>query len=75
MAGPDGIGVAWWIPDDETPTRAEGAKRLEHLKDNGPTAHAFDFKIPFDADGQPLRMDRQKIQERAKIVQSHMRHD
>ena len=66
--------VAWWIPDDETPTRAEGAKRLEHLHDNGPTAHAFDFKAPFDADGRLLRMNRNKIQERAEIVRSHMRH-
>ena len=65
--------VAWWISDDETPTRAEGAIRLEHLHDHGPTAYAFDFKAPFDAEGQPLRMNRQKIQERAKIVQSQMR--
>ena len=65
--------VAWWIPDDETPTRAQGAKRLEHLYDNGPTAHAFDFKAPFDAEGQPLRMDRGKIQAHAEIVRSHMR--
>ena len=65
--------VAWWIPDDETPTRAQGAKRLEHLHDNGPTAHAFDFKAPFDSEGQPLRMDRGKIQAHAEIVRSHMR--
>ncbi|MBC8280978.1 MAG: DUF3291 domain-containing protein [Chloroflexi bacterium] len=67
--------VAWWIPDDETPTRAEGSTRLEHLHDNRPTAHAFDFKKPFDADGQPLTMDRDKIRHHAEIVRSHMRHD
>jgi hypothetical protein len=66
--------VAWWIPDDETPTRAQGAQRLEHFHDNGPTAHAFDFKVPFDSDGQPLQMDRKKIQELAEVVRSHMRH-
>ena len=55
--------VCWWIPDDETPTRTEGAKRLEHLHDKGSTAYNFDFKSPFDADGQPLRVDRQKIQD------------
>jgi hypothetical protein len=64
--------VAWWISGDHTPTRTEGAERLERLYDDGPTAYSFDFKAPFDAEGQPLRMDRQKIQERAKIVQSHM---
>ena len=66
--------VCWWTGDDESPTRAEGAQRLERLHDNGPTAYAFDFKAPFDADGKPLRMDRRKIQERADVVKSHMRH-
>ncbi|MBT97487.1 MAG: hypothetical protein CL902_02530 [Dehalococcoidia bacterium] len=65
--------VSWWIPDDEIPTRAEGSIRLEHLHDNGPTAHAFDFKKPFDAQGQPLTMDREKIKHHAEIVRSHMR--
>ena len=67
--------VAWWTRDDVYPTRAEGAKRLEHLHDHGPTAYAFNFKAPFDADGNPLRMDRDKIQERSQIVESHMRRE
>ena len=67
--------VAWWTPDDVTPTRTEGAKRLEHLHDHGPTPSAFNFKAPYDADGNPLHMDREKIQERAKIVESHMRRE
>ena len=65
--------VCWWTGDDASPTRAEGAQRLEHLHDNGPTPHAFDFKAPFDAQGNPLRMDRQKIKARAEVVRSHMR--
>ena len=67
--------VCWWISDDETPTSTEGAKRLESLHDKGPTVFGFDFKAPFDSDGQPLRMDREKIQEYAKVVRSHMRPD
>ncbi len=67
--------MAWWEPDDVTPTRTEGAKRLEHLHDNGPTAYAFDFKGPFDADGNPLRMDQEKIQERSKIIESQLRRE
>ena len=43
-----------------------GAQRLEHLHDNGPTAHDFDFKVPFDSGGQPLQMDRKKIQDRRR---------
>ena len=56
--------VAWWIADDERPIQADGAERLD----------AFDFKSPFDADGRPLSMDRQKIQQRVEVVRSHMRH-
>ncbi len=67
--------VAWWTPDDVTPTRTEGAKRLEHLDDHGPTAYAFNFKGPFDADGNPLHMDREKIQEGSKIIESQLRRE
>ena len=67
--------VPWWTPYDVTPTRTEGAKRLEYLHDHGPIAYAFNFKAPFDADGNPLRMDREKIQERSNIVESHMRRE
>lgn len=67
--------VAWWISDDETPTRTEGAKRLEHLHDKGPTAYAFDFKAPFDSEGNPLSMDREKIQSRSKIVEEQLRRE
>ncbi len=45
--------ISWWIHNDEIPTRAEGSKRLEHLHDNGSTAHAFDFKKPLYAQGRP----------------------
>jgi hypothetical protein len=41
----------------------------------GPTAYAFNFKAPFDADGNPHHMDREKIQERSKIVESQMRRE
>lgn len=60
--------VAWWIEDDHIPTREDASKRLEHLHDHGSTPHAFDFKTPFDYAGQPWRMDRKKIRERAEVV-------
>ncbi|MFP6604913.1 MAG: DUF3291 domain-containing protein [Pirellulaceae bacterium] len=66
--------VAWWIAYDESPIQADGAERLEQLHDNGPTAYAFDFKSPFDANDQTLSMDRQKIQQHVEVVRSHMRH-
>ena len=62
--------VAWWVEDGETPTREDAARRLEHLHDKGSTPHAFDFKTPFDADGIAWKMDRSKIQERAKTVKA-----
>ncbi|MCH8801536.1 MAG: DUF3291 domain-containing protein [Chloroflexi bacterium] len=62
--------VAWWVEDGENPTREDAGKRLEHLHDEGSTPYAFDFKTPFDSAGLPWKMDRSKIQERAKMVQA-----
>jgi len=62
--------VAWWVKDGETPTREAATSRLEHLHDKGSTPHAFDFKTPFDASGTPWKIDRSKIQERAKTVKA-----
>ncbi len=36
--------VMWWIPAGEIPTVAEGKARLEHLREHGPTDHAFTFR-------------------------------
>jgi hypothetical protein len=41
--------VLWWIPAGHTPTVAEAWDRLAHLKENGPTPHAFTFRTPFPA--------------------------
>lgn len=41
----------WWIPEGETPTLAEGLRRLAILEANGPTAEAFLFKTPFPPPG------------------------
>ena len=60
--------VAWWVEDDQIPTREDACKRLEHLHDEGSTPFAFDFKTPFDAAGQPWRMDRPKIQDQSQRV-------
>ena len=39
----------WWIPAGTLPDRAEAFARLEHLRAQGPTAHAFDFRSRFPA--------------------------
>jgi hypothetical protein len=39
----------WWIPAGHVPTVAEARERLQHLKENGPTPHAFTFRTPFPA--------------------------
>lgn len=39
--------VLWWIPTSTVPTVAEAHAKLEHLKQHGPTEHAFTFKSPF----------------------------
>lgn len=47
IAGP--ILALWWIPAGHIPTVAEARERLEHLKQHGPTPHAFTFRTPFAA--------------------------
>ncbi len=37
----------WWVPAGHTPTPTEGLARVEHLKANGPTSHAFTFQNQF----------------------------
>jgi hypothetical protein len=41
----------WWIPAGHIPTVQEAQDRLQHLKENGPTPHAFTFRTPFPAPG------------------------
>lgn len=51
--------VAWWIVDEHIPTRDEACKKLEYLYDNGPGPSAFDFKHPYDQNGNPVKIDRE----------------
>ena len=46
--------VLWWVPAGHRPTVDEGVARLEHLRQHGPSAHAFTFRHrfePFDPAG------------------------
>ena len=60
--------VAWWVEDDHIPAREEAVAKMEKLHDQGATPDAFDFKTPFDANGDPWRMERDKIKVRAEVV-------
>lgn len=35
--------VMWWVPEGHRPTLAEALDRLEDLRQNGPSARAFDW--------------------------------
>jgi len=39
----DAYAVLWWVPQGHHPTEHEAAGRLEYLRANGVTAHAFTF--------------------------------
>lgn len=41
--------VLWWVPAGHRPDAAEAARRLEHLRRNGPTPEAFTFREALDA--------------------------
>ena len=38
----------WWVPAGHIPTVDEAKQRLEHLREHGPTPHAFNFKQVFE---------------------------
>jgi hypothetical protein len=51
--------VMWWIPAGHVPTAEEAMERLRHLRENGPTPHAFTFRKRYPAPeqaGGPLDM-------------------
>ena len=45
--------VLWWVPAGQRPTVPEGVGRLEHLRREGPTPHAFSFRTLFAPPGAP----------------------
>ena len=63
--------VAWWVADDHIPTFIESTARLEQLHEAGPSAQAFNFKNPFDANGNPTRVDQALVQ--AKMARNAAR--
>ncbi len=60
--------VAWWVEDTQKLDRKEAAARLDHLHQYGPTAHAFNFSRPFDADGNPCALGADKV--KAKVARN-----
>jgi hypothetical protein len=46
--------VLWWVEDDQVPTWAEGARKLEALDDDGPTSAGFNFAASFDPAGRKI---------------------
>jgi hypothetical protein len=51
--------VLWWVPAGHHPTLEEALARLEHLRQHGPSTHAFSFKQRYpapDAAGEPVDM-------------------
>ena len=51
----DAYTALWWVPRGHIPTIAEAEDRVRHLRQHGPTPHAFTlrahFPPPGDADG------------------------
>jgi hypothetical protein len=45
----------WWIPAGHIPSVAEAQERLQHLKEHGPSPHAFTFRSPFSPPDAPSR--------------------
>ncbi len=43
--------VLWWVPAGHEPSLAEAEEKLEHLRANGPTPDAFNWRKRFDPPG------------------------
>ena len=43
----DAYTALWWLPAGELPSLADAQRRLEHLRQHGPSEVAFGFKRPF----------------------------
>ena len=41
--------VLWWVPTGVRPTTMDARERLDALRRDGPTPHAFTFRAPFPA--------------------------
>ncbi len=51
------VTVLWWVPAGHRPTAAEAIERLDHLRQHGPTEHAFTFRQRFDPESAPTDAD------------------
>ena len=58
--------VAWWVANDHRMNWQEAADRLDHLHAQGSSAFAFNFKKPFDANGNSVQLDALAMQAQAK---------
>jgi hypothetical protein len=59
--------VAWWVEDAQPIDWKEGKARLDHLHNHGSSAFAFNFKNPFDADGNAYAIDRESVKVKAAM--------
>ncbi len=62
--------VAWWIPEDAIPSWEDAIQRYDSLPEHGSTPYAFDFKHAFGPDGQPVQIDRERVEEIRKLVRA-----
>jgi len=58
--------VAWWVAEHHDVDWKEGSERLDHLHAHGSSAFAFNFAKPFDAGGNPCRLDRPAVEAKTR---------
>lgn len=58
------VHVAWWVADGHFPTWEEVIQRYERLCQEGPSPAAFNFKHAFNANGNPIKIDRERVRQK-----------
>jgi hypothetical protein len=59
--------VLFWTEATRRPDWSDGVARLELLHDEGSGPRAFDFKSPYDADGNPTTIDREEVKRKIDL--------
>lgn len=62
--------VLWWVDASHRPTWQEAVVRHEFLHDRGACPFAFDFKNPFDEEGNQTSIDRNAVRSKVLLNES-----
>lgn len=58
--------VAWWVSAEDQVDWKQAAERLDYLHSHGSSSFAFNFRKPFDRNGNEVSLDNRAMQDKSK---------